>query len=133
MDTSTRSLGVRLPLRTLSDQHLEILEIPLARSFWVLSCMGRGAECQASVVEWDTVWCGVVGHKIHFQFNGQRFQNKEMSFARDYLQADGKTLLDEYLCLYSFIFWHLSESFHANKFPTSHNVYYMHYWISCGK
>ena len=47
-----------------------------------------------SVVWWDTK-CGVVGHKIQFQFNGQRFQNKEMSFARDYLQADGKTLLDE--------------------------------------
>lgn len=108
------------------------MEIPPARSFWVFSCMGRGAECQASVLKWDTE-CGVVGHKILFQFNGQRFQNKEMSFARDYLQAGGKTLLDEYLCLYSFIFSHLSESFHANKCPISHNAFYMHYWISCGK
>ena len=117
--------------------------------------MGRGAECQESVVEWDTkcgvvehkVWCGgtqsvvwwngtqcgVVGHKIQFQFNGQRFQNKEMSFARDYLRADGKTLLAEYLYLYSFVFSYLSQPIDANKSPISHNAFYIQYWISFGK
>ena len=110
-DTSTKSLGVRLPLRNTVRSGFGDFGDTSSSVFLGVQLQGRGAECQASVVEWDTkcgvlghsvvCWdtkCGVVGHKIQFQFNGQRFQNKEMSFARDYLQADGKTLLDEYLC-----------------------------------